>query len=125
MTGGSQNSSESSVKTKKEQSTPKQGEPHSECVEIEVASSQDWLPPEELKEVALKNIEAGKNLVLNLNSVDHLDASALQILLALEAEQKAHGSDLRFAHVSPELRQWIDHAGAAAQLSMDERKSDE
>jgi anti-anti-sigma regulatory factor len=58
------------------------------------------------------------DLTLDLSGVDHLDASALQILLALEAEQRRRGRRLHLVHPSEPLRQWFEYAGAAELLSL-------
>jgi hypothetical protein len=47
---------------------------------VEVERLGDWMPVEELREAALKALGEGKDVTLNLKNVDHLDASALQIL---------------------------------------------
>ena len=60
-----------------------------ERISIYVDRSGDWMPAEELRAAALDALSQEKDVVLNLGNVDHLDASALQILLALEREQKA------------------------------------
>jgi len=65
-------------------------------VVIEVERSGDWMPAEELKEAAIAA----------------LDASAMQILLALEAEQKNRGQHLHLVNASPQLRQWFELSGA-------------
>lgn len=71
------------------------------------------MPAEELRAVALGALEAGNDITLNLDRVDHLDASALQILLALSAEQKKRGRDFQLVNASPNLLQWFGLAGAA------------
>jgi anti-anti-sigma regulatory factor len=93
------------------------------CIDVERGG--DWMPAEELCAAALAAVEAGNDLTINLDRIEHLDASALQILLALDAEQKKRGRGLELADASPHLRQWFDYAGAADQFSMAERKSNE
>jgi anti-anti-sigma factor len=80
---------------------------------VEVERSGDWMPVEELRAAALAALEAGNDVSLHLDGIDHLDASALQILLALVAEQKQRGRQLELANTSSHLRQWFDYAGAA------------
>jgi len=58
-------------------------------------------------------LEAGCDVTANLGNIDHLDASALQILLALDAEQKKQGWNLEIANASQHLWQWFEYAGAA------------
>lgn len=83
------------------------------------------MPAEELRDAALGALEAGGDVTANLAKVDHLDASALQILLALDAEQKKKGRKLKLENASPRLRQWFDLAGVAGHFSMTELESDE
>ncbi|MGD0731331.1 MAG: STAS domain-containing protein [Terracidiphilus sp.] len=93
------------------------------CIDIE--RSGDWMPAEELRNAALGALEAGSDVTVNLAGVDHLDASALQILLVLDAEQKRWGRSFNLANSSPQLRYWFEYAGAADRFSMSERKGDE
>jgi len=69
------------------------------------------MPAEELREAALAALSRGKDVILNLDRVDHLDSSALQILLALQAEQRKQGRNLQLAKASPRLRKWFEFAG--------------
>jgi len=86
---------------------------------LEVGRSGDWMPAEELRVAALSAVEAANDATLHLGGINHLDASALQILLALDAEQKRCGRRLEVANVSPQLRQWFEYAGAAEQFFLD------
>ena len=92
---------------------------------FEVERSGDWMPVEEVREAALKVLDEGKDVTLNLKNIDHLDASALQILLTLGIEQKKRGRQLDLTHVSPPLRQWIEYSGAVDQFVMVAQKNDE
>ncbi len=83
------------------------------------------MPPEDLRAAALAALSASGDVALNLQGIDHLDASALQILLALDTEQKKRGQNLHLASVSLHLRQWFDFAGVADHFSITERKSNE
>ena len=84
-----------------------------EHVRIGVERSGEWMPVETLREAALSALQGGKDVIVDLEKLDHLDASALQILLALKAEQQRLGRQMRLEHVSPELKQWFEYAGAA------------
>lgn len=53
------------------------------------------------------------DLVLDLEGLDHLDASALQVLLAIAADQRRRGGALQIEHISASLQQWFGYAGAA------------
>ena len=97
--------------------------PETTCIEIEHLG--DWLPADEFQSKALDALKADRDVTVNLGNLDHLDASALQILLALEVEQKKQGRRLRFANASPQLQQWFEFAGAADHFSMIGQKSDE
>jgi anti-anti-sigma regulatory factor len=80
---------------------------------IEVERSGDWMPVEEFRAAALAASRSGNNMTVNLDRIDHLDASSLQILLALDVEQKKQGATLQLAKPSPHLRHWFEFAGAA------------
>jgi ABC-type transporter Mla MlaB component len=107
------------------QAKPSQADPSPEQRCIEVGSSGDWMPAEELWKAALAASGEGRDAAVNLGEIDHLDASALQILLALDAEQKKRGQKLELANASEHLRQWFAYAGVADQFFMSGTKSDE
>lgn len=96
----------------------------SEPVRIAAASEGGWLPAEDLKQAALKASGQGRNVMISLDGIGHLDAGALQVLLALHAEQRQGGRSLELTDASPELCQWFDYSGASAQLAVT-GKSDE
>jgi len=96
-----------------------QAEPRPAQTVIDVDRSGDWMPADELRAAALSALDAGSDVTLHLGQVDHLDASALQILLALVAEQKRRGRQLELADASPHLRQWFEYAGAAEEFFPD------
>ena len=77
---------------------------------------------EELRDAALGALEAGADVAVNLAKVDHLDGSALQILLALDAAQKKQGRNLELANASANLLRWFEYAGAAGHFSMTDGK---
>jgi ABC-type transporter Mla MlaB component len=99
--------------------------PNPERTLIEAERSADWMPVEDLREAALAALPAGNDVTVNLDRIDHLDASSLQILLALDTEQGRRGRDLKLANASPHLRQWFEYAGAADHFCMNELKRDE
>ena len=100
---------------------------------IHVAQSGEWIQAEDLRQQAMEQLGcaasatspgpgkpiAGKqvDLVLNLGGVDHLDASALQILLAIQAEELLKGRRMQVTNSSALLKQWFEYAGAGALLS--------
>jgi anti-anti-sigma factor len=79
---------------------------------IRVTHEGNWLPAEQLRTVALSALNTKGRLILNLQEVDHLDADALQILLALARERKKQGGALTLAEVSTSLARWFEYAGA-------------
>ena len=83
------------------------------------------MPAEELWEAAKAALNEGKDVTFNLDKIDHLDASALQILLALDAEQKKNGRHLQLVKASPNLRHWFEYSGAAAYFPVTEQESNE
>jgi anti-anti-sigma regulatory factor len=125
MTNESPNGLNQSAKVRKARVTKQQVEQSRERTVIAVERSGDWMPADELREAALVSVREGKDLTLDLDKVDHLDASALQILLALEAAQKEPALHTDLANASPHLRQWFDYAGVVGQSFMARRNSDE
>jgi anti-anti-sigma factor len=85
---------------------------------IAVGRSGDWMPPEELRALALEAVAAGAEITVDLQGLDHLDASSLQVLLAFAAEQKKGGKVFWLANSSTSLRRWFDIAGAIQHLSL-------
>jgi ABC-type transporter Mla MlaB component len=75
---------------------------------IDVGRSGEWMPVEDLREAALSALAAGNDVTVNLVTIEHLDASSLQILLAFGTEQSEQGRQFRLANVSPNLRQWLN-----------------
>jgi len=101
-----------------------QGEHDWQPAVIAAERSGDWMPADELRETALAAVEAGRDVTLSLAGLNHLDASAMQIVLALDVEQKHRGRHLQLANVSPPLRQWFEYAGATGHFFGTEQKSD-
>lgn len=86
---------------------------------INVTRDGDWLPPQEFCAIALAAAGTDGDLAVSLQGVDHLDASALQILLALAAERKKRGKGLRLADTSLALSRWFEYAGGRENISPD------
>lgn len=84
---------------------------------INVTRDGDWLPPQEFRAIALSAAATEGNLTVSLRAVDHLDASALQILLALAAERKKRGKGLRLTDTSMALSRWFEYAGKRENIS--------
>lgn len=102
-----------SARAKKALVTRNQAEPDPSPAPIEVERSGGWMPPEDLRKAALAALAASGDVALNLHGIDHLDASALQILIALDAEQKRRQRNLQLTNASPRLRLWFEFAGVA------------
>ena len=105
----------------KETSAPGIEPESARSVVIEVERSGDWMPAGELREAAIAALSGSNDLTVNLERIDHLNASALQILLALEAEQTNRGQQLHLVNASPELRRWFELSGAANHLVVHQR----
>jgi anti-anti-sigma factor len=74
---------------------------------MEAAALRQWAMEQ------LSAEEPAHDLVLDLDGLEHLDASVLQVLLAMDAEQHRRGGALHLEHVSHRLEQWFGYAGAA------------
>jgi anti-anti-sigma factor len=96
-----------------------------QCGVIDVERSGDWMPAEELKESAMIALAVSNNMTVNLNRIDYLDASAMQILLAIETEQQNSGQHLHLVNASPRLLEWFELSGAAGHFFGDQRNTDE
>jgi anti-anti-sigma regulatory factor len=84
---------------------------------IHVTRDGEWLLPEEFRVLALSAANAHGNLIVDLDGVDHLDASASQILLALAVERKRRGRGLGLENVSTHLSHWFEYAGGREHIS--------
>jgi anti-anti-sigma regulatory factor len=82
-----------------------------------VDGSGDWIAPEEFRDLALAALERDADVRIPVGSVEHLDASALQILTALASELNAVGHTLALTGPGPALRSWFAYAGATELLS--------
>jgi anti-anti-sigma factor len=114
-----------SSKVKRARVTKPQAVQEREPLSIDIECSGDWMPAEQLRDAAMTASAESREVIINLGKIDHLDASALQILLALDMEQKRQGRHLRLANASSHLRQWFDYAGVADHFSMTGSKIDE
>ena len=107
------------AKEKKAPVAEQYGEQNPGTAEVDFQSSGDWIPLDTMREAALSVLEQGKDLTVNLSNIGHLDASALQILLALDKEQKNRGRSLHLANASAQLRQWFQYSGASSNFFHD------
>ena len=87
-----------------------------------------WASAEQLRLHALELLESNLDLTVDFSGIESLDASTLQILLALEIEQANKNLRLCITGISPGLLRWFEYAGAAGLLPIDpsvERNSPE
>lgn len=86
-------------------------------VSIQPVRDGGWLPVEEfyaqIIELSTKNVD----IVVDLGGVEYLDASSLQMLLALNVAQKAGSCGLAIQHASPGLLCWFEYAGAVQEFT--------
>jgi ABC-type transporter Mla MlaB component len=64
-------------------------------------------------------------VTLNLANLTYLDAGALQIMLALDREQKNSEKHLSLVNASQDLLRWLDYSGATGVFSIVRREADE
>lgn len=80
---------------------------------ILLSGALDQYRAESLKEQLLSAVESPdqeRRRVLDMTSVDHLDASCLQVLLACKPAKTQNKLEIKGA--TPSVRQWIRIAGA-------------
>ncbi|HEX3661415.1 MAG TPA: STAS domain-containing protein [Acidobacteriaceae bacterium] len=98
------------------------GKPTNSGITLQVARSGQWMEPAEMLLAARMHLNDGPGtvrgeLALDLSGLEHLDASALQVLLAIRAEQHRRDGTLRLTNASGNLRKWFEYAGAAELLT--------
>jgi anti-anti-sigma factor len=77
-----------------------------------------------LREEALRLASGGGAVILDWAGCRHLDASALQMLLALKRRLETGGGSLRVGRDASAVRAWLAMAGASALLpAPDEREA--
>jgi anti-anti-sigma regulatory factor len=92
-------------------------DPADTAVQLTVTdSSGDWIPPDSLHESAIEAWRQGMDVKVSLESLEHLDASALQILIALAASLQRDAHRLELANPPAALERWFSLAGATALL---------
>jgi len=77
--------------------------------------SGEWMEALELRRRATEELEAHSQLrevVIDVGGLEHLDASALQVLVAIRGELRGRKGRLRLEHASEGLRRWFRYAGA-------------
>ena len=86
-------------------------------VSIHPVRDGEWSPRDEFYAQVLGLATAGVDIVVDLYGVDYLDASSLQMLLALSVAQTSQSRGLLLSHASPGLLCWFEYAGAAKQFT--------
>ena len=66
---------------------------------------------QKLRQTALDAARLGSNVVADVSAVEHLDCSALQILVALRMALRDHGNDLQLTGASDSLKQTLRIVG--------------
>ena len=79
---------------------------------LKVSRAGEWLAADEFCEACSQVVDQHVDLRIDLEGVDHLDASALQILLALRVKQQQNGCQLLLTGPSSSLLRWFEFAGA-------------
>jgi anti-anti-sigma factor len=82
----------------------------------------DCSSAEEFRAEALLAAADG-DITLDLDTLDFLDASTLQVLLAVSAGQTNRGRQLQYANTSPAMLQWLEWTGAAPHLGTLEKRN--
>ena len=72
-----------------------------------------------MRQWAIEHIvgRAVRTVVADLAGADHLDTSALQVLLALRRELNRHGGVLQLENASDAMARWFQYAGAGELLT--------
>lgn len=81
----------------------------------------EWIDATEFRQSAIERLGGGAStqdpggstdITIDLSEVDYLDGAALQVLVAIQSEQKRRGRSLRLIHCSEQLQSWFAYAGA-------------
>lgn len=103
------------------------------CPTMHATRDGEWLPAEDLLAHARQRLtgcspaetvadpgeclaDMNQDIVLDLSGVNHLDASALQVLMAIGREQRLRGHKMWLLNSSAELKEWFGYAGALGLL---------
>jgi anti-anti-sigma factor len=79
---------------------------------ILLSGSLDHYTVEDLKQQLLPLLEAEGKAALDVTLVEHLDASALQVLVALQQDLAKKNRGIELAGASEKLRNWMRIGGA-------------
>lgn len=86
---------------------------------MDATSAGEWLEAQELYGLAAQAGSEDADVRVSVRGVDHLEAGAFQVLLALASGQTKRGCSLRVADASPALREWFAYAGADRHFSFE------
>ena len=94
---------------------------------VRACHAGEWVDSAALRAEALEHLSDpahnASDLVVDLEGVDHLEAGALQVLVALSVEQHRRGVRLFCHGASSELQHWFGLAGAADLVQPTSRES--
>jgi anti-anti-sigma factor len=106
----------------------KQGKTTTSGSVLHMGRSGQWMEPSEILQHLRENLDRSADgapgetgdVLLDLSGLEHLDGSALQVLLAIQTEQRQRGAFLKLLNASKSLRKWFEYAGAAELLGVTE-----
>jgi anti-anti-sigma factor len=78
---------------------------------IQIQGTLDVFLAHRLAEVALECLDAGLDTVVRCETLERMDASALQVLVALRKDLAGRGQWLWFSDVSAKVREYLALAG--------------
>jgi anti-anti-sigma factor len=87
---------------------------------LHLQGTVDVFLAEEFRQAALQLIAQGEDVVVDCERVEHLDTSALQILLILQEELRGKGKRLQLGGISAPVRALLRQAGLTAALLQNE-----
>ncbi len=85
-------------------------------VSIHPVRDGEWLPRDEFFAELLECSTRSVDVVVDLFGIEYLDASSLQMLLALKVSLKSRSHALSITHASPGLMCWFEYAGAVKEF---------
>jgi anti-anti-sigma factor len=80
-------------------------------MEIQVDGTLDVFFARRFLDVALECLDAGLDTVVRCQALERMDASALQVLVALRKGLAGQGQSLWFSDVSAKVREYLQIAG--------------
>jgi anti-anti-sigma regulatory factor len=86
---------------------------HADSVLLDLRGTIDVFVAADLYTTAKQLVALGKDVTISCTRTEGLDASAVQILLALQTELHIQGKRLTVTDVPPAIKKWITHGGLA------------